>query len=71
MVVEVVVVVPMLQIIRWSQVTMFRIADTLFCNIQIYGRINTKTHNGYRVFPGGKVRPDRDADPSPYSSTEV
>jgi hypothetical protein len=22
-------------------------------------------YNGYRVFPGGKVRPGRDADPSP------
>jgi hypothetical protein len=28
-------------------------------------------HNGYRVFPGGKVRPGRDADPSPPSSAEV
>jgi len=27
--------------------------------------------NGYRVFPGGKVRPVRDADPSPRSSAEV
>jgi len=26
---------------------------------------------GYRVFPGGKVRPGRDADPSPPSSAEV
>ena len=25
----------------------------------------------YRVFPGGKVRPGRDADPSPPSSAEV
>ena len=25
-------------------------------------------HNGYRVFPGGKERPGRDADPSPPSS---
>ena len=24
--------------------------------------------NGYRVFPGGKERPGRDADPSPPSS---
>ena len=29
------------------------------------------THIGYRVFPGGKVRPGRDADPSPPSSAEV
>jgi len=26
-------------------------------------------YNGYRVFPGGKERPGRDADPSPASST--
>ena len=28
-------------------------------------------HNGHRVFPGVKVRPGRDADPSPPSSAEV
>ena len=28
-------------------------------------------YNGYRVFPGGKVLPRRDADPSPPSSAEV
>ena len=28
-------------------------------------------YNGYRVFPGGKVRPRRDADPSPTSSVVV
>jgi len=28
-------------------------------------------YNGYRVFSGGKVRPRRDADPSPPSSAEV
>ena len=28
-------------------------------------------YKGYRVFPGGKLRPGRDADPSPPSSTEV
>jgi hypothetical protein len=28
-------------------------------------------HNGYRVFPGRKVRPGRNADPSPSSSAEV
>jgi len=27
-------------------------------------------NNGYRVFPGGKERPGRDADPSPRSSAE-
>jgi len=28
-------------------------------------------YNGYRVFPGGKVLPGCDADPSPLSSAEV
>ena len=28
-------------------------------------------YNGYRVFPGGKVLPGRDADPLPPSSAEV
>ena len=28
-------------------------------------------YNGYRVFPGGKERPERDADPSPPSSAVV
>ena len=28
-------------------------------------------YNGYRLFPGGKERPGRDADPSPLSSTMV
>jgi hypothetical protein len=28
-------------------------------------------YNGYRVFPGGKERPGRDADLSPPSSAEV
>jgi hypothetical protein len=28
-------------------------------------------YNGYRVFPGGKERPGRDADYSPPSSAEV
>ena len=28
-------------------------------------------YNGYRVFPGGKQRPGRDADPSLPSSTVV
>jgi hypothetical protein len=28
-------------------------------------------YNGYRVFPGGKLRPGRDADPSPPSSAKV
>jgi hypothetical protein len=28
-------------------------------------------YNGYRVVPGGKLRPGRDADSSPPSSAEV
>ena len=28
-------------------------------------------YNGYRVFPGSKKRPERDADPSPHSSAVV
>jgi hypothetical protein len=28
-------------------------------------------YKGYRVFPGGRKRPGRDADPSPPSSAEV
>ena len=28
-------------------------------------------YNGYRVFPGCKERPGRDADPSPFSSAVV
>jgi len=28
-------------------------------------------YNGYRVFPGGKERPGRNADPSPPSSAVV
>ena len=30
-----------------------------------------RTHNGYWVFPGGKVWPGRDALPSPPSSADV
>jgi len=28
-------------------------------------------YNGYRVFPGGKERPGRNADPSPPSNAVV
>jgi hypothetical protein len=28
-------------------------------------------YNGHRLFPGGRKRPGRDADPSPPSSAEV
>jgi hypothetical protein len=32
---------------------------------------NSPLYNGYRVFPGGKKQPGRDADPSPPSSAVV
>ena len=35
---------------------------------RIYERYMGKLYNGYRVFPGGKERPGREADPSPPSS---
>jgi hypothetical protein len=28
-------------------------------------------YNGYRVFPGGRMRPGRDDDPSPPSNAEI
>ena len=31
----------------------------------------SEPHSGYCVFPGGKVRPGRDADPLPPSSSVV
>jgi hypothetical protein len=31
----------------------------------------SRLYNGYRVFPGGRKRPGRDADPSTPSSAEV
>jgi hypothetical protein len=31
----------------------------------------TLLYNGYRVFPGGRKRPGRDAHPSPPSGAEV
>ena len=34
-------------------------------------RPTQQLYNGYRVFPGGKVWPGRDADPSPPSSANV
>jgi len=33
--------------------------------------IDNLLYNGYRVFPGGKVLPGCDADPSTPSSAEV
>jgi hypothetical protein len=35
------------------------------------GPTQPPVYNGYRVFPGGRKRPGRDADPSPPSSAEV
>jgi hypothetical protein len=40
------------------------------CNHCSSGK-TTITFSECRVFPGGKVRPGRDADPSPPSSAEV
>jgi hypothetical protein len=39
-------------------------------NIEMYLRYGL-LYNGYRVFPGGKERPGRDADPSHPSSAVV
>jgi len=36
-----------------------------------YNKKKGLLYNGYGVFPGSKVRPGRDADPSPLSSAEV
>ena len=40
-------------------------------NMCISTHICSLLYNGYRVFPGGKERPGRDADPSPPSSAVV
>ena len=40
------------------------------CPDRPWGPLNL-LYNGYRVFPGGKERPGRDADSSPPSSAEV
>ena len=32
---------------------------------------SSRMYNGYRVFPGGKVRPELTADHSPHSSAAV
>ena len=42
---------------------------TFICTFHI--RCISLLYNGYRVFPGGKVRPGRAADHSPPSSTAV
>jgi len=38
---------------------------------QADGFLLTRVYNWYRVFPGGKVRPGRGADPSSPYSAEV
>jgi hypothetical protein len=48
---------------RWGRV--FRT-----CPDRPWGQPNL-LYNGYQVFPGGKERPGRDADPSPPSSAVV
>jgi hypothetical protein len=48
---------------RWGEI--FRI-----CPDRPWGP-HSLLYNGYRVFAGGKVRPGRDADPSPPPSAEV
>ena len=40
------------------------------CPDQLWGPPSL-LYNGYRVFPGGKVLPGRDAHPSPPSNAEV
>ena len=47
---------------RWGGVEIFRISPD-----RPWGPPSF-LYNGYRVFPGGKERPGRDADPSPPSS---
>jgi hypothetical protein len=48
---------------RWGEI--FRI-----CPDRPWGPLSL-LYNGYRVFPGGKERPGRDADPSPPSTAVV
>jgi len=46
--------------------------DEIFPHVQIGpGAHPASCKNGYRVFPGGKVRPGRAADHSPASSATV
>ena len=47
---------------RWGEI--FRLPDRPWCPTSLL-------YNGYRVFPGGRKRPGRNADPSPPSSAEV
>jgi len=50
----------------------FQWGDEIFrtCPDRPWG-LPSPLYNGYRVFPGGKERPGRDADPSPPSSAVV
>jgi hypothetical protein len=43
----------------------------LYVRILEYNTDIYNNDNGYPVFPGGKERPGRDADPSPSSSAAV
>jgi len=54
--------------VRWSNYGGGKIFRT--CPDRPWGQPSL-LHNGYRVFPGGKERPGRDADPSPPSSAVV
>jgi len=54
----------------WSSWSLSPFACTKFkMTVKLCGP--TVQANGYRVFPGGKERPERDADPSPPSSAVV
>jgi len=44
---------------------------TILSQICFIYTLLTLLYNGYWVFPGGKVQPGRDADPSTPSSAEV
>ena len=45
--------------------------DEIFCPSRPALEPNSLLQNGYRVFPGGKVRPGRTADHSPPSRAAV
>jgi hypothetical protein len=47
---------------------MYQYGDSGDDKDELVGRV---ARSVYRVFPGGKVRPRRDSDPSPPSSAEV
>jgi hypothetical protein len=49
----------------------FRFRAVLLVRFRILIFHYNRAYNGYRVFPGGKERPGRDADPSHPSSAVV